>query len=353
MNRNQNANTQGSKGFNSSQSSYNYAPPKPQTQGGNAIFTMPSGATTQISGGKSNPQYNDFVGQYNNAWTGPDRSNIGGGRQYAPQYTPGTPQFTDFNYQSTPSAFNNATPQRPGTGFDYMGRPLGYGGQVLWDEQGNALAGAQAQYAAQGLPAFPNHPQQGSNDSVGFTLHPGQGFNPEVGVFGPQGMPVAGGSDFIGAQIKGANITGYPGQQAPGPGWSNPWGAPGLINGMPSGTRPATPWTDSSNLNNPANRPITPEHHLGTRGGFSPGGLPNPQFMNPMPPLQNNPYANYAKPGMSAYAGANNQQFQPKTAYTGMFGGAGKGNFGFLGGNQNYNFGGNTTRKPSWMAAYK
>ena len=40
----------------------------------------------------------------------------------------------------------------PFQGYDYMGRPLGYGGQVIWDENGNVIPEVAAQYESMGIP---------------------------------------------------------------------------------------------------------------------------------------------------------------------------------------------------------
>jgi hypothetical protein len=63
--------------------------------------------------------------------------------------------------------------QRPK--FDYMGRPLGNGGQVQWDENGRPLEEVNAQRAAQGLPPLGNY------DASMNTTSSGGGTSPDIG----------------------------------------------------------------------------------------------------------------------------------------------------------------------------
>ena len=109
--------------------------PKPIQAGGNINFTMPGGQITAVAGGKNNPNYNEVQSNWHQAWTGP-QSNLGSGRQSAPQYTPGTQEYFDYNAPSGQS-FNLAdldksgvvAPNDPRAGLGYVTT-----GNPLWDQ---------------------------------------------------------------------------------------------------------------------------------------------------------------------------------------------------------------------------
>lgn len=150
-------------------------------------------------------------------------SHLGGGR--GPASTPvsnNTKGFntvtSDLNKQNRPTTTDGSyvsyapnggySPEHPTGGFDYAGRPLGYGGQVVYDEQGNVLPEVAAQYEAQGL-EVPGKWTGPNPQSGGQTLAPGQSFNSQTGIRGPQGATVEGGDKYIGGSVGTDNNSAY------------------------------------------------------------------------------------------------------------------------------------------------
>ena len=80
-------------------------------------------------------------GQWVNTNNSLNSSQLGGWQNYLPEGFK-TPYGTSIP----------RTPKPAAAAYDYQGRPLGYGGQVVWDDEGNVLPEVQAQYQGQGLP---------------------------------------------------------------------------------------------------------------------------------------------------------------------------------------------------------
>ena len=96
---------------------------------------MPGGNTVAVAGGRNNPNYNAVNTQFNQEWKGP-QSNLGSGRQFGPQYTPGTQEHFDFNAPGGQS-FNLTDLAKSGIDAPYDPRAAaGYAvtGNPLWDQ---------------------------------------------------------------------------------------------------------------------------------------------------------------------------------------------------------------------------